>query len=142
MNGAGGVGRFSRDQLVGTAYVILRIVCGVLFAFHGLQKLFGVFMAATAMPPAFSQLWIGGVIELVGGALIALGLFTRYAAFVCSGQMAVAYVQFHWKLDFSNGKFLPAINHGEDAVVYCFVFLFMAAFGDGPASVGRKLATA
>ena len=138
MNGAGGVGPFSRDQLVGTAYAMLRIVCGVLFAFHGLQKIFGVFMAAKDMPPAFSQLWIGGVIELVGGALIALGLFTRYAAFVCSGQMAVAYIQFHWQLHFAGGAFLPAINHGEDSVLYCFAFLFMAAFGDGPVSLGRK----
>jgi putative oxidoreductase len=132
---AGGVGPFTRGQLVDTAYAVLRIVSGALFCIHGPQKLFGWFGGHAQ--PMFSQLWFGAIIELVGGALIALGLFTRWAAFVCCGQMAVAYCQFHWKLDFAGWKFLPQVNGGEDTVLYCFVFLLFAAYGDGRASLGR-----
>ena len=121
------------------AYAALRIVAGVLFAVHGAQKLFG--WHSPFMPPAGSQLWIGGVIELVGGALIALGWFTRPVAFVASGQMAVAYVQFHWKLAIADGAWLPAVNKGELAVIYCFLFLFVATHGAGAASIDGKRAT-
>ena len=110
-------------------YATLRIVAGALFAFHGAQKILGVYSQFT--PPVGSQLWIGGVIELVGGALIALGLFTRLAAFLASGQMAVAYIQFHWKLAFAGGMWLPGMNKGEMAVIYCFIFLYIAAKGSG-----------
>ena len=120
------------------AYAALRIVAGALFAVHGAQKLFGWY--SPFMPPAGSQLWIGGVIELVGGALIALGLWARCAAFVASGQMAVAYIQFHWKLAFAGGMWLPAVNKGELAVLYCFLFLFIAARGGGAMSVGGRKA--
>jgi putative oxidoreductase len=115
-----------------TAYVALRVVSGLDFAFHGLQKLFGV-LTDRALP-VLSQLWVGGVIELVGGTLIALGLFTRCAAFVASGTMAVAYTQFHWKLHFDQ-NFFPAINKGELALTYAFLFLFIACRGPGRASL-------
>jgi len=114
------------------AYGLLRIVTGALFLFHGLQKLLGILGGHTVAFP--TQLWFGGVIELVAGALIAMGLWTACAAFVASGMMAVAYVQFHWKGQF-DGNFFPAVNHGELAVVYCFLFLFFAARGSGALSV-------
>lgn len=118
------------------AYAALRIVSGLLLSFHGLQKLFGVM--SPFMPPRGSQLWIGGVIELVFGLLVALGIATRPAAFLASGTMAVAYFQFHWRLAFSAGRWLPGINQGELAVVYCFVFLFIAARGAGIAALGHR----
>ena len=114
----------------------MRIVSGLLFGFHGLQKIFGVLTDKT---PAFgSQIWVGGAIELVCGAAIALGLFTTWAAFLSSGTMAVAYTQFHWKLDFGE-KFFPVVNKGELALLYAFLFLFIAAKGSGVASVDLLL---
>ena len=86
-----------------------------------------------------SQIWVGGVIELVCGVLIALGLFTRYAAFLASGTMAVAYAQFHWKFAFDR-EFFPAVNGGELAALYAVVFLFMACHGAGAFSVDALLA--
>jgi putative oxidoreductase len=109
--------------LSGPVFVALRVVTGLLFAFHGLQKVFGVL--SETQPPVGSQLWIGGVIELAAGLLIAAGVLTVWAAFLASGTMAVAYVQYHWKLDFGAG-FFPGVNRGELAVVYAFVFLFIA----------------
>ncbi len=121
------------------AYAALRIVAGAAFSFHGMQKIFG--WAAKNPTPAFgSQLWFGGIIELVCGTLIALGLFARPAAFLASGTMAVAYVQFHWKLAFAEYKWLPAINRGELALVYCFLFLFFFTRGAGAASLDARLA--
>lgn len=118
------------------AYAALRIVSGSLFAFHGAQKVFG--WLSSKAPPAFgSQLWFGGLIELLGGSLIALGLFTRCAAFVASGTMAVAYTQFHWKLALSDWQWLPIVNKGELAALYCFVFLFIWLHGPGAASLDR-----
>ncbi len=118
-------------------YAVLRIVAGLMFSFHGLQKVFGVF--TTKAGPAFgTQLWLGGVIELVAGLLIAVGLATRVAAFLASGTMAVAYVQFHWAFGLGE-KLLPGINKGELAVLYAFLFLFIAARGSGPWSLdGRR----
>lgn len=87
------------------------------------------------MTPVGSQVWFGGMIELVCGLLIAVGLFTRPAAFLASGTMAVAYLQFHWKLSFAGGQWLPAVNHGEPALIYCFLFLFVAAHGGGAPSL-------
>jgi putative oxidoreductase len=118
------------------AYAVLRIVVGFLFIWHGAQKLFDF---PTAIPFKLPlQLQIGGVIELVGGVLIMVGLFTRYAAFICCGMMAVAYFQFHWKLKFAGYLFLPLVNQGEDAVIYCFVFLLIACRGAGAWSLDRK----
>ena len=80
-----------------TTYASLRVVTGAMFAFHGMQKTFGV-LQQHALPPPFSQIWFGGLIELIAGTLVAVGAMTRCAAFVASGEMAVAYVQFHWRL--------------------------------------------
>ncbi len=113
-------------------YAALRIVGGLMFAFHGFQKIFGVL--TEFHPPVGSQLWIGGVIELVTGVAIAAGLLTTWAAFLASGTMAVAYVQFHWKLDVG-AKLLPAVNQGELALLYAFLFLFIACRGAGRWSI-------
>lgn len=117
----------------------LRIVSGLLFLAHGTAKLLG--FPATEMfaqPPEMGSLiWIAGVIELVGGALIALGLFTRPAAFVCSGQMAAAYFIGH-----ASQAMYPVQNGGDAAILFCFVFLYIAAAGPGPWSadsvIGKK----
>jgi putative oxidoreductase len=123
-------------QLEDIVYATLRILAGTLFVVHGLQKLFGVL--GGHQQAVGSQLWIGAIIELVGGVLVAGGLFTRVAAFVCSGQMAVAYFQFHWKLDVSHYRWLPMINGGEDTVLYCFLFLLFSIRGAGPYSLDRS----
>jgi putative oxidoreductase len=117
------------------AYALLRIVSGLMFSFHGAQKILGVFGAM--QPPVGGQLWIGGLIELFGGLAIAIGLQTRLAAFVCSGQMAVAYLQFHWKGQLGP-DFFPANNKGELALLYSFVFLFIATQGPGKWSLDGK----
>jgi putative oxidoreductase len=109
-------------------YAMLRIVSGLIFLFHGVQKIFGVLLENP--PPFGSQLWIGSVIELICGLLIAIGFQTRLAAFLASGTMAVAYIQFHWSFQF-NSMFFPAINGGDAAILYCFVFLYIACRGGG-----------
>jgi putative oxidoreductase len=110
------------------AYPLLRVFAGLMFAQHGAQKLFGVL--GGKVQPEFSLLWFAGVIELGGGLLIALGLFTRIAAFLASGQMAVAYVKSHWKFAFDD-QFFPIINKGELALLFCFVFFCIACSGPG-----------
>jgi putative oxidoreductase len=115
------------------AYALLRVVSGLLFFFHGLQKSFGIL--GGKVPELGTQIWFGGWIELVAGLLIALGSFTRCAAFIASGTMAVAYTQFHWKLALGRELF-PALNHGELSLLYSFLFLFIACKGDGEWSVG------
>lgn len=119
------------------AYAALRIVSGLMFAFHGQQKLLG--WHSEHQPPIGSQVWFGGILELVGGLCIALGFCTRPFAFFTSGMMAVAYFQFHWRLALDDGKWLPAVNHGEMSALYCFVFLFIAAHGGGIASADRMI---
>ena len=116
-------------------YAALRIVSGALFSVHGMQKILGWFSTGHPSPAFGSQVWFGGIIELSCGTLIAVGLFARCAAFVASGMMAVAYLQFHWKLTFADNRWLPAVNMGELAVLYSFVFLFVATRGAGIASV-------
>ena len=118
------------------AYSLLRVVAGLMFSFHGMQKLFGVLSQFKA--PAGTQLWFGAIIELVCGLAIAAGVLTRPAALLASGTMAVAYVQFHWKLAFG-AKFFPTVNQGELALLYAFLFLFIAMSGAGRWSVdGRR----
>jgi len=114
------------------SYALLRIVSGFLFAFHGVQKIFEVL---TPYKTEFlSQIWVGGMIEMIGGIAIMIGLQTRAAAFLCSGTMAVAYFQFHWKFE-GGTRIFPAVNEGELAVLYCFLFLFIACKGGGKWSV-------
>ena len=91
----------SLEKFTDTAYVLLRIMAGAMFACHGLQHLLG-WPAGHAAPVA-SQVWVGGLIELAGGAAVLLGAVTRFAAFLCSGTMAVAYLQFHWKFHMGSG---------------------------------------
>jgi putative oxidoreductase len=111
-----------QPQLLG----ILRIVVGLLFMEHGLSKFFG-FPVPFPMHPLPPLLIAAGVIELVGGFLIAIGLFTRIAAFLASGEMAVAF----WTQHFPRGGFWPLANKGEAAVLFCFIFLYLAAAGAG-----------
>src|SRR5262245_7411654 len=118
-------------------YLLLRAGAGLMFSFHGMQKILGIL--SDRQPPFGSQLWIGGLIELVCGLAIALGLLTRTAAFLASGTMAVAYTQFHWKLALG-AQFVPTINKGELALVYALLFLFFACRGAGPYSVDRTKA--
>src|SRR5690349_17524141 len=108
-------------------YALLRIVVGLLFACHGAQKLFGAFGGQKQTTTLFI---VAGAIELVGGALIAIGLLTGYAAFISSGEMAVAYFMQH-----SPKGFLPISNGGEPAVLYCVIFLYIASVGSGILSV-------
>jgi putative oxidoreductase len=104
----------------------MRIMAGFMFSFHGVQKILGVL--SDFQPPVGSQLWFGGLIELLGGLAVMLGFQTRIAAFICSGEMAVAYFQFHWKFQMGP-QFFPTLNKGELAALYCFVFLFIACRG-------------
>lgn len=110
------------------AYALLRIMAGFMFSFHGVQKILGIL--SDFQPPMGSQLWFGGLIELVAGMLILVGFLTRWSAFLASGEMAVAYAQFHWKFQLGP-DFFPGINKGELAVLYCFVFLLIACKGGG-----------
>jgi putative oxidoreductase len=124
----------NRATLEEAAYVPLRIFAGLLFAFHGMQKILGVM--ADHRPAVGTQVWFGGIIELVCGAAVALGALTPWAALLASGTMAVAYVQFHWKLA-GGEKLFPAKNGGELALVYAWLFLFIAARGGGRLSIDR-----
>jgi putative oxidoreductase len=108
------------------AYALMRIVAGFMFTFHGAQKILG--FLTLSRPPIGSQLWFGGLIELICGLLVMVGLKTRWAAFLASGEMAVAYFQFHWKFRLGP-EFFPIVNKGELAALYCFVFLFIACRG-------------
>ena len=106
---------------------ILRIVAALIFLEHGTQKLFGFPARASGMgPEVFSLLWFAAVLELVGGLLLLVGLWTRPVAFILSGEMAFAYFLAH-----APRNVFPALNGGDAAILYCFVFLYMAAAGGG-----------
>jgi putative oxidoreductase len=115
-------------------FTVFRVLSGLMFMCHGIQKVFGTFGLPHAVPLT-TQFGVGGVIELVTGALIAAGLFTRCAAFVASGQMAVAYFQFHVA---ESHKLLPIQNMGDDTVLYCFWFLFLVVHGAGQWSLDAR----
>ena len=122
------LGRFSPY-----AYALLRLVTGLMFACHGGAHLFGMF-TPKMQAPVGSFLWIAGAIELVGGFLVAFGLFAGWAAFLASGTMAVAYFLAH-----APGGFFPIVNHGEPAVLYCFIFLLIACRGSGVLSIDQLI---
>jgi putative oxidoreductase len=119
------------------AYTVLRVVAGFMLPWHGAQKIFGVLTTKAFSFGEKPQLWIGGLIELVCGIAIAAGIFTRWAALVASGTMAVAYWQFHVGSDWSAAHLLPVVNKGELAALYTFVFLYIATKGPGRASLDR-----
>lgn len=121
------LGRYSE-----ALYCLMRFFVGLAFAQHGAQKLFGA-LGGTKVP-LMSLFGLAGIIEFVGGLLIAFGLFAGWAAFIASGQMAVAYFMVHAK-----GGFWPIINKGELAVAYCFVFLYIASRGSGRYSLDAAM---
>jgi putative oxidoreductase len=121
-------GGLSMDRWIGkyseTLYAILRIIAGFLFTCHGAQKLLSV-LGGQGLPSS-PLIMAAGVIELVGGILIAIGLGTGYIAFIASGEMAFAYFKMH-----APNAFWPIVNKGEPAVLYCFLFLYIATRGSG-----------
>ena len=123
------------DRWAPQLHAALRIVAALLFMEHGLMKLFHFPAAQPGAPtPLPLMLIVAAVLEVGGGALIALGLFTRLAAFICAGEMAVAYFMAH-----ATRGFWPALNMGEGAILFCFIFLFLAAAGPGAWSVDGTL---
>jgi len=114
---------------------VLRIVTALIFMEHGTQKLLGFPPSDNPMPPVFSLFWIGGVLEFVGSLLVLLGLFTRPAAFVLAGEMAVAYWMFH-----APSSVYPVLNGGDATILYCFVFLYLAFAGPGAWSIDEARA--
>ena len=118
-----------------TLLSVLRIVAGLLLLEHGTQKLFHFPPLTMALPAdAMPILMVAAVIELVGGMLLVLGVFTRLTAFICSGEMAIAY----WIGHFPRGGFFPAVNGGDAAILFCFIFLYIAAAGPGPIALVRS----
>ena len=113
---------------------VLRIVTAFLFMMHGMQKLFGFPVPRATPVELWSLSGIAGLMELVGGGLLLLGLFSRPVAFLLSGEMAVAYFMAHAPADF-----WPIVNRGELAALYSFVFLYLAAAGGGPWSIDSWL---
>jgi putative oxidoreductase len=112
---------------------IVRIVVGLLFLEHGSAKLLGFPMTPSPQPAMLTLLWVQGVIELVGGGLLALGFLTRPVAFIMAGDMAVAYFMAHWPKNV-----LPILNGGDAAILYCFIFLLIFVAGPGRWSIDRS----
>ena len=112
------------------ALSLLRIVAALLFVLHGTSKLFGFPPFPMALPQPGELLWIGALLELFGGLLLLAGLFSRPVAFILSGEMAVAYWMFH-----APQSTFPSVNMGEAAILFCFIFLLIAAAGPGPWSL-------
>jgi putative oxidoreductase len=121
----------SLNRFADPVYCFMRLLVGLMFACHGAQKILGWFAKpGQASEPLDAMMTTGGWIELVCGLLIAIGLLTRPAAFLASGMMAVAFFMVHAK-----GSFIPIVNHGEAAVLYCWIFLFVFFHGPGRISV-------
>ena len=114
---------------------VLRIVTGLQFLEHGTQKLFAFPPRTGAAPELLSLLGLQGCLELVGGVLIIIGLFTRPVAFVLAGNMAAAYFMAHFPR-----SFFPALNGGDAAILFCFVFLYLASVGGGSWSLDAQRA--
>ncbi len=120
------------NRFADPVFCLVRLIVGLMFACHGAQKLFGLFIPPNQAPHPLSNMFaVGGWIELVGGLLIAVGLLTRIAAFICSGEMAFAFFMIHA----SGGSYIPIVNKGELAVLYCLVFLFTFFHGPGRLSI-------
>jgi putative oxidoreductase len=121
------------DRLAPYTLSILRIVAGLLFLQHGLSKLFG-YPQSSDMPAFLTLIWFAGIIEFGGSILVVLGLFTRAAAFIMSGEMAFAYFMVH-----APHSFFPILNRGEAAILFCFIFLYLVFAGAGPLSLDALL---
>jgi putative oxidoreductase len=121
------------DRLAPYALSILRIMAALLFLQHGLSKFFG-FPQAMEPFPVFSMEWFAALTEFAGGIVVTLGLFTRAAALIMSGEMAIGYFLFH-----APQGFYPILNHGDAAILYCFVFLYLVFAGAGPWSLDALL---
>src|SRR5713226_6855482 len=122
------------NRFADPVFCIARLIVGLMFASHGGQLVLGMFGGMPGSDNMMMQ--VGGWIQLVGGFLIAFGLFTRLAAFICSGEMAVAYFMIHVAgAPTPEAKFFPILNHGELAVFYCWVFLFVFFYGSGRWSI-------
>lgn len=116
-------------------YELLRIFTGAMFMIHGTQKILGWPAGESGQKPPLTSIGgISGIIEMICGVLILVGLFTTIAAFIASGEMAVAYFMAH-----APKGFIPNVNKGEPAVLYCFIFLFIAANGGGVWSLDRAI---
>ena len=121
------------DRYAGRALSLLRIVAALLLLLHGSSKLFGLPPSPMPAPDVGSLIWIGALIELVGGALLLVGIYSRPVAFILSGQLAVAYWMFH-----APKSLYPSVNMGDAAILFCFVFLYIAAAGPGPWSLDAQ----
>lgn len=125
----------SSDRLRDAVFAALRVMTGLLFLQHGLVKIFGFPEGVRpGAQPLLSLAGTAGMIELVGGAMIVLGLFSRPVAFILSGEMAVAYFMSH-----APRGFMPIVNNGELAILFCFVFLFIAVAGGGAWSLDARM---
>jgi putative oxidoreductase len=119
------------SEIESYALGLLRIVAGFTFTLHGAQKIIGAFGGLGGhTAPLFSLMWFAGILEIVGGPLIILGLFTRSVAFLLCGEMAVAYFTVHIRMNF-----WPLLNGGEVTVLYCFFFLYLVTVGPGAFSL-------
>ena len=120
---------------------VLRIVTALLFLVHGTSKILGIPPSTASFPPPWTQFWIAGMMELIGGLLLLVGLFSRPIAFLLAGEMAAAYWLVH-----APENFFPILNGGEAAILFCFIFLYVVSAGPGPWSLdawwnGKKTAS-
>lgn len=123
----------SDDRYAARGLSLLRIVAALLFLLHGSSKLFGFPPTSMPAPDPATLMWFGAILELVGGTLLLVGIYSRSVAFILSGEMAVAYWMFH-----APQSTFPSVNNGEPAILFCFIFLYIAAAGPGAWSVDES----